>query len=193
MVRRCQRLWGEPLSAPAPWRGHEWAQITCVVAFPPPSPPPTRRCAQETPKIRPLGAADMQPKIISKAVRLGADSDPTSCAETRPTRCEELPPVPATFSDRLAQTRPQIQGQKASPNRGSGDSPLHVVFAAVLVGIIAQRCIEGSESDPRSGDVFQPKTWGRLWLRLAAVLHTWLVGFRHRKWGRSPPRGAQLC
>ena len=91
------------------------------------------------------------------------------------------------FPDRRAQTRPQIQGQKAPPNLGSEDNRLRVSFAAMLLGIIAQLRMAGSISDPRSGDVFQPKNWGRLWLRLAAVFHTWLVGFRHRRWGRIPP------
>ena len=91
------------------------------------------------------------------------------------------------FPDRRAQTRPQIQGQKAPPNLGSEDNRLRVSFAAMLLGIIAQLRMAGSISDPRSGDAFQPKNWGRLWLRLAAVFHTWLVGFRHRRWGRIPP------
>ena len=55
--------------------------------------------------------------------------------------------------DRRAQTRPQIQGQKAPPNLGSEDNPLHVIFAAALLGIIAQLCMDGVD--------FRPSIWGR--------------------------------
>ena len=118
---------------------------------------------------------------------LGLETNPFS-----PTAGSDNAPKPSVgnqqhFPDRRAQTRPQIQGQKVSPNLGSEDNRLRVSFAAMLLGIIAQLRMAGSISDPRSGDAFQPKNWGRLWLRLAAVFHTWLVGFRHRRWGRIPP------
>ena len=118
---------------------------------------------------------------------LGLETNPFS-----PTAGSDNAPKPSVgnqqhFPDRRAQTRPQIQGQKVSPNLGSEDNRLRVSFAAMLLGIIAQLRMAGSISDPRSGDAFQPKNWGRLWLRLAAIFHTWLVGFRHRRWGRIPP------
>ena len=101
-----------PPSAPAPGRGHGWANITRVVA--PPHLPTNahKRHRKSNPLVQ--QACDQKPS--AKLCAWGAESDPTFCAETRPTRCEKLPPV-AAISDPSSWVgkRPHIEGRKSTP------------------------------------------------------------------------------
>ena len=101
---------------PPPFRARAWARTRVGEHHTRGNPHPPTNAHKRHRKSSPLAQQACDQKSSAKLCAWGAESDPTFCAETRPTRCEKLPPV-AAISDPSSWVgkRPQIEGRKSTP------------------------------------------------------------------------------
>ena len=102
--------------APLPPPFRAWARTRVGEHHTRGNPHPPTNAYKRHRKSNPLAQQACDQKSSAKLCAWGAESDPTFCAETRPTRCEKLPPV-AAISDPSSWVgkRPQIEGRKSTP------------------------------------------------------------------------------